>query len=164
MFFTREKGEQNQLQGYLRRILDLTSPNLPRQVEFRGHDRHNRSIPVVLTPWENGMPIVSETVTALSKDISDQGLSVIISQPFRCDEAVVGFWLPHVQDYDPWFFRGLVRPNVPIGGGFWALGLEATELLTVSYGSEVARLVPLVTKLLPPTALEKSPPSAMVGK
>ena len=164
MFFTREKGEQSRLQGYLRRICDLTSPNLPRQDEFRGHGRNNRSIPVLLTPWENGMPVVSETATALTKDVSDQGLCVITPQPFRCEQAVVGFWLPHVQDYSPWFFRGLVRPNVPIGGGFWALGLEAVELLTVSRGSELARLLPLVTKLLPPKELETAPPSAMVGR
>ena len=162
MFFTRAKGEQYQLQGYLRRICDLTSPNLPRQDEFRGLNRQNRTIPILLTPWEDGMPVVSDTATALTKDISDHGLCVTLSQPFRCEEAVVGFWLPQVQDYNPWFFLSLVRQHVSIGGGFWAMGLEAVELLTVSSGSELARLLPLVKQLLPPKVVETTPPSAMI--
>ena len=162
MFFTRAKGEQYKLQGYLRRICDLTSPNLPRMDEIRGANRQNRTIPILLTPWDNGMPVVSETATALTKDVSDQGLCVTMSQPFRCEEAVVGFWLPHVQDDNPWFFRSLVRQNVSIGGGFWALGLEAVELLGAGPGSEVARLLPLIAELLPPRMLKTTRPSQLV--
>ena len=162
MFFTRAKGEQFQLQGYLRRICDLTSPNFPRQSEIRGGNRQNRTIPILLTPWEDGMPVVSETATALTKDVSDQGLCVTMSQPFRCEEAVVGFWLPHEQDYDPWFFLSLVRQNVSLGGGYWGLGLEAVELLRTGSGSELARLLPLITELLTPKMLETTPPSQMV--
>jgi len=164
MFFTREEGDKHKVQGFLRRVCDLTSPNLPRQEEFRGHNRHNRTIPVLLTPWENDMPVVSETTTALTKDISDRGLCVTTPQPFRCEQAVVGIWLPHRQNHTPWFFRGCVRPNVQIGGGFWALGLEVAELLTVSPGSEIARLVTLTQRLLPSTVLDSDVATPMLAK
>ena len=55
MFFTR-KQDQSQIQGYLRRICDRTSPNLPRLDESRGDSRQNRTFPILLTPWENGAP------------------------------------------------------------------------------------------------------------
>ena len=42
--------------------------------------------------------------------------------------------------------------------------LEAVELLTVSRGSELARLVPLAKDLLTVRQIETSPPSALLQK
>ena len=160
MFFTKEKGQQYQPQGYLRRICDLTSPNLPRLDDSRGDDRHNRTIPVLLTPWENGMPVASEAATALTRDISDRGLSVTLSQAFHAEKVVVGFWLARDQGGGPWFFLGNTRQIVPIGGGFWGLGIEVIQRLNTR--SEVAELLPLIRDLLPPKAIETAPPSALL--
>ena len=162
MFFTKDKANKSRLESYLRRICDLTSPNLPRQDEFRGSDRQNRTIPVLVSPLENGVPVVEETTTALTKDVSNRGLSVTMPHPFRCDEAVVGFWLPRVQDHSPWFFRSIVRPNIPIGGSFWALGLEAVEVLTIEPQTEFGRLLPLIKELIPPKRIETTPLSALL--
>ena len=160
MFFTKEKGHQYKLQSSLRRICDRTSPNLPRQIEFRGHNRQNRSVPILLAPWENGEPVVSEATTALTKDISDQGLSVVLSQPFQCDEVIVGLLLPRDSDTTSWFFRGKVRSNVQIGGGFWALGIEVVERLTSHSGSSLEELLPLTARLVPPRTFP-SPPATV---
>ncbi len=164
MFFTREKGKQYELQGYLRRICDLTSPNLPRMDEDRDHDRQNRTIPVLLTPWDQGMPVVGETTTALTRDISDSGLSLTMAQPCHVEEVVVGFWLPDVQGYEPWFFQGCVRHNVAIGGWFWALGIEAKQLLAVSAIPELELLLPMVKRLLPSQGAKLNSPTAPAGR
>lgn len=148
MLFTKEQGELYQLRGYLRRICDVTSPNLPRLDEGRGEDRVSRTVPVLLTTWENNRPVLRETTTALTRDISDRGLSVTLCQAFHAENVVVGFWIAGARGCGPWFFLAAVRHNVAIGGGFWALGLEVLRRLTSQ--SEIAGLMPLIREVLPP--------------
>jgi hypothetical protein len=162
MFFTKKGGQRYQLQGYLRRICDLTSPNMPRLDDSRNQHRQNRTIPVLLVPWEDGAIVVSDAATALTRDISDNGLSVTLLHPFRAENIVVCFWLPRGETSDPWFFLGTTRQNVPIGGGFWSLGIELTEKLELSSESGTARLLPLAAELLPPRAIATAPASALV--
>ena len=160
--FTRQSSEHCRVAGYLRRICDLTSPNLPRLDDGRERIRQNRTLPVLLAPWEDGVPVVAEAATALTKNISDYGVSITMSQPFRAAEAVLGIWLTEVQGYEPWFFRGPIRLNVPIGGGFWGLGIEVIERLEVTAGSQVAGLLTLAKELLPPRPVETSRPSDLL--
>jgi hypothetical protein len=130
MHCMEEQHERQKVGAYLRRVCDLTSPTLPRFDESRCDCRQNRTIPVLLTPWEDGHAIVAESVTALSKDVSNRGLSVTLPSPFQAAEVVVGIWLPDAFDaQEPRFILGATRQNVPIGGGFWALGIEASHLI-----------------------------------
>ena len=163
--FTRQRRE-NQLRGFLARVLDLTNPKLsPPAGETRVFDRHNRTIPVLVAPWENGGPVIGESANAVTKDISNQGLSVILPQPYRCTDVIVGFWLPkspHVAAASgPTFVMGEVRQNVQIGGGYWQLGISFTRLLDVSDTSELGLLVPVVANLLPPGDREATLPAAV---
>ena len=155
------QNDQVQLRATLRRICDLTSPNLPRIDESRGEGRQNRCIPVLLTPWEDETPIVDETTTALTKDISDGGLSLTLPGPFRVQEIAIGFWVPD-DDYQShaFFLLGHTRESVPIGGGFWGLGIETIRPLR---NTEVEELLPMVVKRLPPSKVETEPPSALIG-
>jgi hypothetical protein len=152
--FSRQKRD-NRLRTFLARAIDLTNPHLPPiDGETRVFDRYNRTIPVLLTPWEKGGPVIGESATAVTKDISDQGLSVILRQPYRCVDVVVGFWLPESRHIaagsGPTFVLGEVRQHAQIGGGYWQLGISFTELLKPSYTSELELLVPVAAKLLPP--------------
>ena len=49
---------------------------------------------------------------------------------------------------------------IPIGGGFWALGIESIRLLT---NSEFEPLVDLAKKRLEPQLVETEPPSALIN-
>ena len=120
MFFSKEQGELYQLRGYLRRICDVTSPNLPWWDDGRCEDRVSRTIPVLLTTWENNRPVLRETTTALTRDISDRGLSVALCQAFREENAVVGFWIPGTRGCGPWFCLAAQRPHRR-----WILGTGA---------------------------------------
>jgi hypothetical protein len=152
--------DKKQLRATLRRICDLTSPNLPRLDDCRGEGRQNRSIPVLVTPWQDGVPVVEETTTALTKDISDSGVSLTLPGPFRVHEIAIGFWVPD-DNYNAhaWFLLGVTRESVPIGGGFWGLGVDTVRPLGLS---EVEELVPMVEKRLPPSRIETEPPSALI--
>jgi hypothetical protein len=152
--FSRQKRE-NQLRSFLARAIDLTNPQLaPTDGETRVFDRYNRTIPVLVTPWERGGPVIGESASAVTKDLSSQGVSVILQQPYRCVDVVVSFWLPespHIASSNgPTFVLGEVRQNAQIGGGYWQLGISFAELLQVSDRRELELLVPVAAKLLPP--------------
>lgn len=79
-------------------------------------NRQNQTLPVLLTPWENGKPLIEESTMAITKDISDQGVSLILNQPFRDEQVVIGFWPSTTHTSSPneesFFFLGDVRQNV----------------------------------------------------
>jgi hypothetical protein len=166
MFSFNRRKREIELRSVLGRIIDVTSPNItPPEGDCRIYDRFNRTMPVLLTPWENGRPSIGESANAITKDISDQGVAVILPQPFRCQEVVVGFWLrssSQVATGDaPSFCLGQVRQSVQIGGGFWQLGIELTELVNVSDSRELELLVPVAANLLPPCDRSPAPAEAL---
>jgi hypothetical protein len=143
LFDTRER--LNEIRSLLRQLADLTSPNLPPlEGEFRSENRSNRALPALLAPWEEGGPVVDECTYALTKDLSDRGVALVLHQPFKAPQVVVGLWLEF-----PRFALGDVRQNVPLGGGFWQLGVEIVDVLEPGHYPEVESLVPLAAHLLP---------------
>jgi len=134
-----------EVQGFVRKLVDLTSPNLPPlEGESRAETRSNRALPALLTPWENGQPVVDESTYALTKDFSNRGLSLVLHQPVKSVEVVVGLSLE-----SPRFALGEVRQNVPLGGGFWQLGVELTDVLDSAEFPQLESLVPLAARLVP---------------
>jgi hypothetical protein len=81
-------------------------------------------MPALLAPWDADCPQVDESTYALTKDFSDRGVSLVLHQPFKSAQVVVGLWLE-----GPRFLLGDLRQNVSLGGGFWQIGVELTELL-----------------------------------
>jgi hypothetical protein len=140
MFFRNQKTGQIEAQAYLRRICDLTSPNLPRFDDNRGDTRQNRTLPVLLAPWRRKGVEARAAMTALTRDISDRGLSVTLPMPVNVQDVAIGLWLKS-RECEPWFFLGAVRHNVAIGGGFWALGIEIVRRLDSYESGEFAQLV-----------------------
>lgn len=144
MFSFGKRGKLRELRGLLRRLVDLTSPNMPPlEGESRSEGRSNRALPVLLVPWEQGEAVVQESIYTVTKDFSERGLSLILPQPIRADRLVVGIWLE-----SPRFVLGEVRQKTPIGGGFWQLGVELTDLLEPAQHPQTASLVPLVAQLV----------------
>ncbi|MFH1922301.1 MAG: hypothetical protein ABIP48_20760 [Planctomycetota bacterium] len=134
-----------EVRDFVRRLVDVTSPNLPPiEGDARSENRSNRALPVLLTPWEGGQPVIDESTYAFTKDFSDRGLSLVLSQPFRAVEVIVTLWID-----TPRFALGEVRQNAPVGGGFWQLGVELTALIDSAESPQVEALVPLATHLVP---------------
>lgn len=133
-----------EVRDFVRRLVDLTTPAPPDSGEFRAEERSNRALPVLLTPWEDGQPAVDESTYAITKDLSDRGLSLVLQQPLKSAQVVVGLWME-----SPRFALAEVRQNASLGGGFWQLGLELTQLLDVAEFPQAQRLIPLAGWLAP---------------
>lgn len=148
-FFKRKK--YSELLPLLRRILDRTTPNYPVPCEpARRHDRYNRAIPTLVCPWEDGAPGEEQHAFGLTRDISRQGIGLVVPQPIDGSDVVLGFRVDRDDPNQPWYFLGKVRRSSPIGGGYWTVGVELYQFANVEYHDELDVLRPLTAALLPP--------------
>ena len=91
MFFFKENKDRSDLRAFVRRVTDLTSPNLPPlKGELRTLTRSNRTFPVLLTPWIRGAPNMEACVAALAAILA----GAKDYQPGRIDfsEAILGWY------------------------------------------------------------------------
>ncbi|MFW6170708.1 MAG: hypothetical protein ACODAD_09480 [Planctomycetota bacterium] len=144
------RKQRVQCHPFVRKICDMTAPNMPRVDEGRRERRYNRSIPVIVCPWENDELVTDRCVVAITKDISDQGLSVILRHALDGDQMIIGFWLPAADMEEPWYFRAKRTSACPLGCGFWQIGFELQEYMTQQYREKLAELQPAARQLLPP--------------
>ena len=147
MFSFAKRKKTVDLNPYIRRICDLTTPNLTTVIKGRSENRYNRSIPTLLSPWQDDRPLVDECAIGLTSNMADCGVCMVLTQPFRADAVVVGYWIPCDTMCEPWFFLGNIRRNQAIGGGFWAVGIELTEFANPNYVETLSVLKPLTAKL-----------------
>lgn len=149
--FNRGK-KRIELQTCMRRVADLTSPNLaPLSGDYRLEGRYNRSLPVLIVPYVEANLQTEEASFAVSKDICDHGLSLLSCQPYPLEEVIVGMCLsgPHLDEEqaEPFFVLGHIRQSSEIGGGYWQVGIELAEI--VKSRSIASALTPIALRLLP---------------
>jgi len=128
MFSFNRNKERLQASHALMRIVDLTTPNLATVESDRAARRHNRSLPVLVAPWDGQHAVTDGATVAITKDFSDNGLSIILAAPCGPTAVALGYWLPG--DASPRFFLGETRQSVELGGGFWQVGVRVHEALT----------------------------------
>jgi len=152
MFSFRKRGDEAEVHRLIRRLIDQSCPSIHLiRGESRWEDRSNRTLPVLLAPLDKGDPIVEESAYAVTKNLSGQGLAMVMPQPFWAEGVVIGLW----NEVNPEFVRGEIRQNVPLGGGFWQLGVELVERLSLTTHPQLAPLVPLAMKLDPNSEAER---------
>ena len=94
MYSFSENKKQLDVQAFLRRAIDTSTPNRPPvEGESRWDPRANRTFPLILAPWVDGEARPDEAVTALTKNLSGQGMTAIIAVPLEAEELVIGFAL-----------------------------------------------------------------------
>ncbi len=146
--FARNKKSVDVL-PYIRRICDLTTPNLATISKGRSENRLNRAIPTLMCAVHKDGWVEEETAFCLTKDFADHGVCIVLPQPFRAERVVLGYWVCRETMPSPWFFSGLIRRNQPIGGGFWSVGIEMNAYINEEYPEIVKALRDKAAKLLP---------------
>ncbi|MFT5303564.1 MAG: hypothetical protein ACI87E_005071 [Mariniblastus sp.] len=111
----------------VRRIIDVTSPNLVLQDAESGRtlQRYNRCIPVMMAPIDDeGGAIPAQSFFAATRDFSDNGLSLISNKTLESGQWIVGF------DVDqPILFLGDVVRSQPFGGDLFEVGIVLHEVI-----------------------------------
>ena len=151
MLFLKKRRQTIDLAPYMRRIIDLTTPNLPSQGNVgRTENRYNRSIPVLVTGWTEKGDVTKPVTFGVTKDLTDKGISVILFGELELSHVMVGFWLSAQHAETPLFCLGHCLRQQAIGGGFNLWAIELYEFATETYASKIQKIMPLANQLLPP--------------
>jgi len=120
---------KNQEHGVQSLMLNLVNNNCP---ELKGlaegprlERRVNLTLVVLVIPVERGKALVDEGFTAVTKEFTSRGVSLVLSECRAADQVIVGFrWERSMR-----FVLAQARHLNPMGGGFWQLGLRLKEVL-----------------------------------
>ena len=152
MFDFKRNTKRIEVQSYLRRLADLTIPNVSTsEACSRAEQRVNRTLVAAVVSWNNGAPSIDEASFGTTKDISGEGLSLVLPHPYHEKSVLVGFWpwltnAPEPED-EPAFFLAEIRQCQNIGGDYWQLGVMLQERL--QHAETLNALKPLAQRLLP---------------
>jgi hypothetical protein len=89
--------------------------------------RVNLTEVVHLVPVENKSPAIGRACTAVTKEFSSTGTSVVVREAFPEDEMFLGLQL----EGETKWVRAKAKHLRPMGGGFHLLGLRLTEVIHV---------------------------------
>ncbi len=146
MYTFTERNNQADVQKFLCRLADrAASKRFSERDERRDDSRTGYSMPVYIARWDGDCFSRDEATIALSRDISSQGIAVVVVGPFHAERLMLAFWV----ESRPHFALGAVQSDQPIGGGYRRLGIKLVELLEVGDHPCLEELLPLVERLAP---------------
>lgn len=120
-----DRQKQQRVWRSIRRIIDMrSSRDVLEQDNRRIHNRFRRYLPVAFFPAHQDEVEATHCVYGITKDFSDNGLSLILKSEVPDGIGVCGFWLD-----EPIMFAAVVRREVPFGGDMVELGIELTEVI-----------------------------------
>lgn len=150
MFSLGRRRKTVELSSYIRRIVDVTTPNLLMQADvYRQGNRYNRTFPVLVAGWSDKCEVTLPITFGLTKDFSDNGVSIIVTETLEAKNLVLGMWSSEKQSEQPWFFVGSCLRRQSIGGGFCLCGIELVEFIGDVHAKTIRKLLPLAQTLLP---------------
>jgi len=158
MLFSKGRKQRREMESYLRRVSDMTNPNGgSSEGNVRAENRFSRIFPVLIAPWENDVPLLTNCTYGLTKDLSEHGIAVVITRPFKQKNVVIGIWptneLITAGSSKPGFMLGEVRAEFEIGAAFYQLGIQLQEMIDDSH-PQFDKLRTQVKCLLPPDQLK----------
>ncbi len=121
-------------------VLKLVNNHCPKltavQEGPRGDSRVNLAVVVMIVPIENRQLQVQQAFTAVTKEFSGDGVGVVLDQPKGLDQAVLGFRVEGEMN----FVRAQARHLDPMGGGFYQVGFQLIEVVSLSDYPELRSL------------------------
>jgi hypothetical protein len=114
------------VQSFVLKIVNNSCPELRASIEGPRLDRRvNLTIVVLIVPVEQKRLEVLQAFTAVTKEFSATGVGVVLDEPKALDDVILGFrW-----EAEMVFVRAKAKHLNPLGGGFYQLGFQMTEIL-----------------------------------
>ena len=117
------------VQNFVLKLLNNNCPGLRAVMEGPRIDRRvNMVLVVMIIPIENNRLQIGRAFTAVTKEFSNMGVSVVLDEPHELDQVVLGFRF----EGDMHFIRATAKHLDPMGGGFHQLGLQMVEVVSGS--------------------------------
>ena len=125
------------VQSFLLKLINNNSPALKARLDGpRLDSRVNLVVVVVVVPIDGDRLQTDRTFTAVTKDFSNNGVSVVVDQPFGFNGAILGFRF----EGEMTFLRAETKHLDPMGGGLHQLGFHLTEIVSSSDYPELESL------------------------
>ena len=122
-----EPNKDFKVRGVVLKLLNSNCPELVPEIEdTRSDKRANLAIVVAVVPVENGKIQGNEAFTAVTKDFSSSGVSVVTERPLPFDHAILGFRM----DGEIVFLLAEARHVAPMGGGLFQVGFQLLEVVS----------------------------------
>jgi PilZ domain len=116
------------VQKFVLKIVNNNCPELKALFDGPRNDKRvNLSLVVLVVPLENSEVQVDNAFYAVTRDLSASGLGIILSQQRALDQVLLGFRL----EGQLTFVRAKAKHLNPMGYGFYQLGLEMTEIVSI---------------------------------
>jgi hypothetical protein len=134
--FTRNKDRA--VQSFIIKLINNNCPEVSSLNEGpRVEGRVNLTVVAIVVPVEKRRPVVDRACTAVSKEFSTTGVSLVFNEPVGLDEVFLGFrW-----ERDTTWIRAKAKHLCPMGGGFFQLGLRMTDIVYVGDYPELGSLI-----------------------
>lgn len=131
------KNKEMGVQSFLLKLVNNNCPGLEALAEGPRLDgRVNLVIVTLIIPLDKGRPQVEESFSAITKEFSTTGVSIVLSAPVGLDDVILGFrWEGEMK-----FLRATAKHLNPMGGGFYQLGFQMTETIHVGDFPELQSL------------------------
>jgi hypothetical protein len=111
-------------------VLNLINNNCPGLTALRdgprSDSRVNLAVVLTIIPVKDGQIQVQNAFTAVTKDFSVSGVSVVLDRPQMPEWAVLGFRFEGQTTY----LLAEAKHLDPMGGGFYHLGFKLTEVIS----------------------------------
>ena len=111
-------------------VLKLINNNCPGLTALRdgprADSRVNLAMVVTIIPVVGGQMQVHNLFTAVTKDFSITGVSVVLDQPQALEWAAIGFR----SEGQMTFVLAEAKHLNPMGGGFYQMGFRLTEIIS----------------------------------
>src|SRR5262245_38458806 len=115
MFAFADRTKEQEVQRSILRLVNTHCNELEGLREGpRLEGRANLTVPAWVVPYEGKKLQIAKAFTAVSKEFSPSGFSVIIQRPFAAQRIVVGFYAGE----EKLFFEGDVQHISPLGIGY----------------------------------------------
>ncbi len=119
------KSRDREVQSFLLKVVNNNCQELRALMDGPRTESRVPLVGVVLVvPLIKNEPVMGQAFTAITKELSTVGMSLILSEPRGLDKVIVGVrW-----EGDMTYLRAKAKHLNPIGGGFFQLGLQVTAM------------------------------------
>ncbi len=131
------KKKDFSVQSFVLKLVNNNCPELTALLEGpRVESRVNLVVVVMIVPMEKGRPQIGRTFMAITKEFSTAGVAVVLNEPQPLDQVILGFRY----EGEMTFVRAQAKHLNPMGGGFYQLGFQMSETVSIGDWPELKSL------------------------
>jgi hypothetical protein len=114
----------------LRRLMDLSLEQGAIAKDKRIHDRYERALPVLITPWRGNQTSNADSHMGISRDMSDHGVRLFFLKEPTGQEFLLSFFLQRERNVLECFhFKATVRNYMKFAPDIYSVGMNILEHL-----------------------------------